>query len=90
MTTLNRTTPKRKRSIGGIQLGIDTPLLLATIFLILFGLVMVFSASWEISYFEYEGSHTRMFERQLMFMVLWRLGRVVFAIILMDRIVHLF
>ena len=69
MTTFKPTTPKRKRSIGGIQLGIDMPLLVATIFLVLFGLVMVFSASWEISYFQYEGSHTRMFERQLIFMV---------------------
>ena len=81
MTTLNRTTPNRKRSIGGIQLGIDTPLLLATIFLILFGLVMVFSASWEISYFEYEGSHTRMFERQLMFMVLGVVGAVLISFV---------
>jgi len=70
MTTFNSTTPKRKRSIGGIHLGVDMPLLVATIFLVLFGLVMVFSASWEISYFQYEGSHTRMFERQLIFMVI--------------------
>jgi len=69
MTTFNSTTPTRKRSIGGIHLGVDMPLLIATIFLVLFGLVMVFSASWEISYFQYEGSHTRMFERQLLFMV---------------------
>ena len=69
MTTFNSTTPKRKRSSSGIHLGIDMPLLVATIFLVLFGLVMVFSASWEISYFQYEGSHTRMFERQLIFMV---------------------
>ncbi len=70
MTTLSNRTPRRKRSIGGIQLGIDMPLLVVTIFLVLFGLVMVFSASWEISYFQYEGSHTRMFERQLLFMII--------------------
>jgi cell division protein FtsW len=51
-------------------LGVDIPLLVATIFLVLFGLVMVFSASWELSYFNYEGSHTAMFTRQLIFMII--------------------
>lgn len=81
MTTLDHTTPRRKRSIGGIQLGIDMPLLVATIFLVLFGLVMVFSASWEISYFEYDGSHTRMFERQFMFMILGVVGAIIVSLI---------
>ncbi len=70
MTTINQTKVSRKRSMGGIQLGIDIPLLVAIIFLVLFGLVMVFSASWELSYFEYEGSHTRMFTRQVIFMLI--------------------
>lgn len=79
MTTLNHPSPKRKRSIGGIDLGVDMPLVVTTFFLILFGLVMVFSASWEISYFEYQGSHTRMFERQLMFVAVGLLGAVILS-----------
>ncbi|MCB2178851.1 FtsW/RodA/SpoVE family cell cycle protein [bacterium] len=70
MTTLNQTNTNRKRSMGGLQLGVDLPLLIATIFLVLFGLVMVFSASWELSYYEYDGSHTQMFTRQLIFMLI--------------------
>ena len=69
MTTNTNTKVSRKRSMGGVQLGIDLPLLIAIIFLVLFGLVMVFSASWELSYFEYQGSHTRMFTRQVVFML---------------------
>ncbi|MBN2045662.1 MAG: FtsW/RodA/SpoVE family cell cycle protein [Anaerolineales bacterium] len=67
MTTTYQAKPVRKRGVGGIQLGIDPVLLIAIVFLVLFGLVMVFSASWEMSYYEYEGSHTKMFTRQLIF-----------------------
>ncbi len=70
MTAMNQTSVKRKRSMGGLHLGVDLPLMVVTIFLVLFGLVMVFSASWELSYYEYEGSHTAMFTRQLTFMAI--------------------
>jgi cell division protein FtsW len=69
MTSTYQARPARKRGVGGINLSVDMPLLLATIFLVLFGLVMVFSASWELSYFEYDGSHTKMFTRQFIFML---------------------
>jgi cell division protein FtsW len=69
MTSTSRAKPIRRRSIGGIQMGSDPWLLISVIFLVLFGLVMVFSASWEMSYFEYEGSHTKMFVRQLIFTI---------------------
>ena len=54
MTSTYQAKPMRKRGVGGIQLGSDPWLLIAVIFLVLFGLVMVFSASWEMSYFEYK------------------------------------
>jgi cell division protein FtsW len=76
MTTTYQAKPVRKRGMGGISLGIDTPLLIATILLVLFGLVMVFSASWELSYFEY-GSNTTMFARQIFFMLIGVAGAVV-------------
>jgi len=47
--------------------GFDLPLLVATIALIIFGLVMLFSASWDYSLTEY-GSPMYMFERQLMWL----------------------
>lgn len=81
MTTMNQSNTSRKRSMGGLQLGVDLPLLIATIFLVLFGLVMVFSASWELSYYEYEGSHTEMFTRQLIFMLIGVAAAVVVSFV---------
>jgi len=76
MTTTYRPTTERKRSVGGIQLNIDVALLVAIFFLLLIGLVMVFSASWDISYKTY-GSNTTMFFRQ----VAWMAIGVVLAVI---------
>ena len=70
MTTTYQAKPIRKRGVGGVQLGADPWLLIAVVFLVLFGLVMVFSASWEMSYYEYEGSHTEMFTRQVFFTII--------------------
>ena len=50
-----------------VRLGIDVPLLLATATLAIFGLLMVYSASWDYSYQLYD-SYTRIFSRQVMFM----------------------
>ncbi len=47
--------------------GVDLPLLVAIIALIAFGLVMMFSASWDYSLLQY-GSPMYMFERQLMWL----------------------
>lgn len=66
----------RPRKRNSVRLGIDVPLLLATFTLSIFGLLMVFSASWDFSYQEF-GSHTYMFSRQLQ----WFLLSVVFALI---------
>ncbi len=84
MTTTYQ-SQNRKRSAGGLQLGVDVPLLLTIIFLVLFGLVMVFSASWEISYLYY-GSNTAMFVRQLLFM----LGGVAIAAVVSQIDYHYF
>ncbi len=68
MTTAYQPKPVRKRGVGGVQLGVDAWLVGTVLVLLLFGLVMVFSASWELSYFEYD-SHTKMFTRQFGFML---------------------
>jgi cell division protein FtsW len=70
------TYASRPRKRNSIRLGIDVPLLLATFTLSIFGLLMVFSASWDFSYQEF-GSHTYMFSRQLQ----WFLLSVVIALI---------
>jgi cell division protein FtsW len=54
----------RRRSV---HLRIDVPLLIVTSILMIFGLLMVYSASWDYS-FQLYGSATRIFSRQLMFM----------------------
>lgn len=59
-----------------VQLGIDVPLLIVTAILLIFGLLMVYSASWDYS-FQLYGSATRIFSRQLMFMGLGIVGAVV-------------
>ncbi len=59
-----------------VQLGIDVPLLIVTAILLIFGLLMVYSASWDYS-FQLYGSATRIFTRQLMFMGLGIIGAVV-------------
>jgi len=52
-----------------VQLGIDVPLLLSTATLVIFGILMVYSASWDYS-FQIFDSPTYIFSRQVVFMVL--------------------
>jgi cell division protein FtsW len=52
---------------------LDTPLLAAIVALVIFGLVMVYSASWDYSLLEY-GAPMYMFERQLMWLALGLAG----------------
>ncbi len=47
--------------------GLDLPLLVILVALLIFGLVMMFSASWDYSLLQY-GSATYMFQRQLMWL----------------------
>ncbi|MCH7662908.1 MAG: cell division protein FtsW [Chloroflexi bacterium] len=54
---------------AGQFLGIDVPLLLVTISLLAFGLLMVYSASWDFSWWIYD-SPTYIFSRQLIWLTL--------------------
>jgi cell division protein FtsW len=57
------TTVKRS-----VRLGIDVPLLLVVITLVIFGLLMVYSASWDYSIVVLDKEPTYMFTRQLMWL----------------------
>jgi cell division protein FtsW len=59
----------RARKRDSVYLGVDVPLLLTTFVLSIFGLLMVFSASWDFSFLEY-GEPTYMFYRQLQWLIL--------------------
>jgi cell division protein FtsW len=50
-----------------VRLHVDVPLVLVTITLLIFGMLMVYSASWDFSNTNY-GSATYIFKRQLMFL----------------------
>jgi cell division protein FtsW len=73
--TLGREMGRRKpqkQMVGkrSARLGIDVPLLLVVITLLIFGLVMVYSASTDYSLVVLEKSPNYMFNRQLMWMVI--------------------
>jgi len=57
------------KKYGAPKRGVDLPLLVAVIALAVFGLIMMFSASWDYSLKEY-GSPMYMFERQLLWLVI--------------------
>jgi cell division protein FtsW len=61
-----RAKPVAKKHAYHLQ--IDVPLLLVFITLVVFGLIMVYSASYDYSFFHYGDSST-MFKRQLLFLV---------------------
>ncbi len=60
------------------SLGYDAPLLVVVVALLAFGLMMVFSTTWDISYFRY-GSATRMFLNQLVSLGVGALALGLFA-----------
>jgi cell division protein FtsW len=60
------TNPSARKAIGAV----DFPLLLIMIAFLVFGLLMVFSASWDFSYAAYKGDSMHMFNRQVLWMVL--------------------
>ena len=57
------------KKYGAPKRGVDLPLSVAVIALAVFGLIMMFSASWDYSLKEY-GSPMYMFERQLLWLVI--------------------
>lgn len=60
--------------------GIDMPLLVAVVALIVFGLVMLYSASWDFSRAAYNGDASYMFNRQLMWLGLGVVGAFILAL----------
>ena len=73
---VNLPEEKRKKQIN---LGLDVPLLLMVITLVIFGLVMVYSASWDFAY-RATGDPTYMFKRQLMWLGIGTAGAVFLAL----------
>lgn len=65
-----------KRSV---RLGIDVPLLLVVITLVIFGLLMVYSASWDYSIVVLDKEPTYMFTRQLMWLAVGCVAALLFA-----------
>jgi cell division protein FtsW len=59
--------------------GVDMPLLLVVIALLVFGLIMLYSASFDFSFTEY-GSATYMFNRQLLWLAIGVLGAFLFSL----------
>jgi cell division protein FtsW len=66
-----RRSPAKKAGVHrSVRLGIDVPLLLTVITLIVFGLLMVYSASWDYSLVILGQEPTYMFTRQLVWLAL--------------------
>jgi cell division protein FtsW len=66
-TNRTRQYVRSKNAAKALRLRIDVPLLGAIITLLGFGILMVFSASWDVSLYLY-GSHSGVFVRQLMWL----------------------
>jgi cell division protein FtsW len=81
---IKRTRAADKGAVGAnarrrlVQFGIDVPMLLVTATLIIFGLLMVYSASWDYSFLLY-GSYMQIFSRQALWMVLGIAAAVVLS-----------
>jgi cell division protein FtsW len=67
---VNTVTPSEKPSIFNTNGRVDFPLLLVVIAFVVFGLLMVFSASWDFSLLWYKGDPMYQFHRQIGSMVL--------------------
>jgi cell division protein FtsW len=63
-----------------IHLGVDVPLLLATATIVIFGMLMVYSASWDYS-FQLYGSYSRIFTRQLIWLGLGIIAALILAFV---------
>ena len=73
-TVVKETTPQSQS-----RSGFDMPLLVIVVALIVFGLVMLYSASWDFSRAAYDGDAMYMFNRQTMWLGLGIVGAVVLA-----------
>jgi cell division protein FtsW len=61
---------KKEASRRSLHLGIDVPMLLIVITLLIFGLLMVYSASWDYSLMVLQQEPTYMFNRQVIWMMI--------------------
>lgn len=73
-------THKQTRSSKALQLPFDVPLLLIVILLLVFGLLMLYSASWDFSILMGEGP-TYMFGRQIVWILLGSAIAVIAALV---------
>lgn len=72
--------PADREARRPIGLGIDVPLLLITLTLLILGLVMVYSASWDFSYQQY-GDPVYTFRRQVNWILLGICSFVVMSVV---------
>lgn len=78
----NMARPARGRTTTvkrSVRLGIDVPLLLVVITLVIFGLLMVYSASWDYSIVVLDKEPTYLFTRQLMWLGVGCVAALFFA-----------
>lgn len=75
-----RAAQRKKRILPMVNMNIDIPLLVILIVLLVFGLLMVYSSSWDFSLVNY-GDATQMFRRQLFTFVIGVGAMVVTTII---------
>jgi cell division protein FtsW len=70
--------PRKREKAAAQSHGVDIPLLLTIIALLVFGMVMLYSASWDFSLSAY-GNPMQMFTRQLLWMGLGLVGAAILA-----------
>jgi cell division protein FtsW len=68
-----RAAPRKREKLAAQRHGIDIPLLLSVVALLVFGMVMLYSASWDFSLGAY-GDPMKMFTRQVLWMGLGLVG----------------
>jgi len=78
INTRSASTPSRRKPVTRLKL--DVPLLMSTFTLLIFGLVMVYSASWDFSYWQYEDA-SYMFRHQLLWLAIGLLVAVVASLL---------
>jgi cell division protein FtsW len=73
-----RALPRKREKVTAQRQGIDVPLLLTVVALLVIGMVMLYSASWDFSLGAY-GDPMQMFTRQVLWMGMGLVGAVLLA-----------
>lgn len=79
-STVSEGRPRPATRRRSVRLKLDIPLLVASVSLLVFGILMVYSASWDYSYQQY-GDASLMFRRQLMWLGLGLVVAVMLTIV---------